>query len=354
MGHGAHGRSRRCRLQRTDALRYPGPLDRGLLLQALNLLAARHEALRTRLVPSGGSALQVVDPPDSGFPVAFEDLTGLPDAAEHFARTRMEVEGSPFRLGEQPMVRGCLVALEPEYHVLLLTAHHIIFDGWSRTLLLRELGLVYTALRHGQDASLPELTWQYSDYTRWQWDWMSGEEPTAHAEYWASTLTGAPAVLSLPTDRPRPPEQAFEGDRVPVIVEEDLTEALRALAADNGVSLYATVLTGWTLLLSLLSGQDDIVVGAPTSNRRRGDVEGLIGFFVNTLALRTDLSGSPSVSDVLAQVNQRIRDALKHVDLPFERVVEVVNPREAPRTRRCSRSCSPGSPPCGANWNSRI
>ncbi|MFE9725754.1 amino acid adenylation domain-containing protein [Streptomyces sp. NPDC005794] len=307
-----------------------GLLDRDLLIQALHLLAVRHEALRTRLVPSGGSALQVVDPPETGFPVTFEDLTGLPDAAERFARTRQEVEGTPFRLGEEPMVRGCLVALEPDHHVLLLTAHHIIFDGASRTLLLRELGLLYTALQQGQEASLPELTWQYSDYTRWQWDWMSGEEPAEHAAYWAATLAGAPAVLSLPTDRPRPPEQVFHGDRVSVTVDEDLTQALRDLAADNGVSLYATVLTGWTVLLSLLSSQDDIVVGAPTSNRRRGDVEGLIGLFVNTLALRTDLSGSPGVSDVLKQVNQRIRDALKHVDLPFERVVELVNPPRSP------------------------
>ena len=139
---------------------------------------------------------------------------------------------------------------------------------------------------------------------------MSGEEPAAHADYWVATLAGAPAVISLPTDRPRPPEQVFRGDRVPVAVDEDLTQALRDLAADNDVSLYATVLTGWSVLLSLLSGQDDIVVGAPTSNRRRGDVEGLIGFFVNTLALRADLSGSPSVSDALEQVNQRIREAL--------------------------------------------
>ncbi|MEV6760062.1 amino acid adenylation domain-containing protein [Streptomyces sp. NPDC051105] len=307
-----------------------GPLDRDLLLQALHLLAARHEALRTRLVPSGGSALQVVDPPETGFPVTFEDLTGLPDAAERFARTRQEVEGTPFRLGEEPMVRGCLVALEPDHHVLLLTAHHIVFDGWSRSLLLRELGLVYTALQQGQDASLPELTWQYSDYTRWQWDWMSGEEPAAHADYWAAALADAPAVLSLPTDRPRPPEQTFHGDRLPVTVGGDLTRALRVLAADNDVSLYATVLTGWSVLLSLLSGQDDIVVGAPTSNRRRGDVEGLIGFFVNTLALRADLSGSPSVRDVLKRVNQRIRDALTHVDLPFARVVELVNPPRSP------------------------
>ncbi|MGW2683083.1 non-ribosomal peptide synthetase [Streptomyces sp. NPDC001414] len=307
-----------------------GPLDRDLLIRALHLLAARHEALRTRLVPSGGTALQVVDPPDTPFPVTFEDLTGRADAAERFARIRRETEGTPFRLGAEPMVRGVLVALEPDHHVLILTAHHIIFDGWSRSLLLRELGLVHTALQRGQDAELPELTWQYSDYTRWQWDWMSGEEPDAHARYWASTLDGAPAVVPLPTDRPRPPEQDFRGDRVPVTVDEDLTRALRRLASDNDVSLYATVLTGWSVLLSLLSGQDDIVVGAPTSNRRRGDVEGLIGFFVNTLALRADLSGSPTVGDALKQVNQRIRDALRHVDLPFERVVEVVNPPRSP------------------------
>ncbi|MFJ4693353.1 amino acid adenylation domain-containing protein [Streptomyces sp. NPDC088766] len=307
-----------------------GPLDRDLLMKALHLLAARHEALRTRLVPSGGSALQVVDPPETSFPVAFEDLTGLPDAAERFTRIRSEVEGTPFRLGEEPMARGCLIALRPDHHVLILTVHHIIFDGWSRSLLLRELGQVYSALQQGQEVSLPELTWQYSDYTRWQWEWMSGDEPVSHGDYWTTALADTPAVISLPTDRPRPPEQDFHGDRLPVTVDEDLTRALRALASDNDVSLYATVLTGWSVLLSLLSGQDDVVVGAPTSNRRRGDVEGLIGFFVNTLALRADLSGSPSVKDVLKRVNQRVRDALRHVDLPFERVVELVNPPRSP------------------------
>ncbi|MET9907065.1 amino acid adenylation domain-containing protein [Streptomyces sp. NPDC006476] len=307
-----------------------GPLDRDLLIKALHLLAARHEALRTRLVPSEGSALQVVDPPDTGFPVTFEDLTELPDAAEQFTRIRLEVEGTPFRLGEEPMARGCLIALQPKHHVLILTAHHIIFDGWSRSLLLKELGLVYDALQRGQAVSLPELTWQYSDYTRWQWEWMSGDEPTSQADYWTAALADSPAVIALPTDRPRPPEQDFHGARLPVIVDEDLTRALRALSSDNDVSLYATVLTGWSVLLSLLSGQDDIVVGAPTSNRRRGDVEGLIGFFVNTLALRADLSGSPTVRDALKRVNERIRDALKHVDLPFERVVELVNPPRSP------------------------
>ncbi|MGW3973834.1 non-ribosomal peptide synthetase [Streptomyces ardesiacus] len=307
-----------------------GPLDRDLLIEALHLLTARHEALRTRLVPAEGSALQVVDPPDTGFPVTFEDLTGLPDRVERFTRLRAEVEGTPFRLGEEPMVRGCLIALEPHRHVLILVAHHIVFDGWSRSLLLRELGLVYSALQQGQDVSLPELTWQYSDYTRWQWEWMSGDEPVPHGDYWTTALRGAPAVLSLPTDRPRPPQQDFRGARVSLNVDEDLTRALRALASDNDVSLYATVLTGWSVLLSLLSGQDDIVVGAPTSNRRRGDVEGLIGFFVNTLALRADLSGPLRVKDALKRVNQRIREALQHVDLPFERVVELVNPPRSP------------------------
>ncbi|MBO4255183.1 amino acid adenylation domain-containing protein [Streptomyces griseorubiginosus] len=307
-----------------------GPLDRDLLIKALHLLAARHEALRTRLVPAEGSALQVVDPPDTGFPVTFEDLTELPDVAERLTRIRLEVEGTPFRLGEEPMARGCLIALRPTHHVLILTAHHIIFDGWSRSLLLKELGLVYDALQRGRAVSLPELTWQYSDYTRWQWQWMSGDEPTSQADYWTAALAGSPAVITLPTDRPRPPEQDFRGARLAVTVDEDLTLALRALSSDNDVSLYATVLTGWSVLLSLLSGQDDIVVGAPTSNRRRGDVEGLIGFFVNTLALRADLSGSPTVRDALKRVNERIRDALKNVDLPFERVVELVNPPRSP------------------------
>ncbi|MEV6942829.1 amino acid adenylation domain-containing protein [Streptomyces sp. NPDC051172] len=307
-----------------------GPLDRDLLIKALDLLAARHEALRTRLVPFEGSALQVVDPPDTGFPVTFEDLTDLPDRAERLARIRAKVEGAPFRLGEEPMVRGCLISLQPHHHVLVLTAHHLVFDGWSRSLLLRELGLVYSALQQGQEVSLPALTWQYSDYTRRQWEWMSTDEPLAHADYWTTALAGTPAVVSLPTDRPRPPEQDFRGARLPVTVDEGLTRALRALAADNDVSLYATVLTGWSVLLSLLSGQDDIVVGAPTSNRRRGDVEGLIGFFVNTVAVRADLSGSPGVRDALKRVNQRIRDALHHVDLPFERVVELVNPPRSP------------------------
>ncbi|WUW68295.1 amino acid adenylation domain-containing protein (plasmid) [Streptomyces sp. NBC_01455] len=307
-----------------------GPLDRDVLLRALHLLAARHEALRTRLVPSGGTALQVVDPPETGFPVTFEDLTGLADAARRFEKARREVEGTPFRLGEEPMVRGRLIALGRDRHVLLLTAHHIVFDGWSRSMLLRELGLAYSALQRDQDPALPELTWQYSDYTRWQWEWMAGDEPAAHAAYWTETLAGVPAVISLPTDRPRPPEQVFHGDRVPVTVGAELTRDLRDLAERTGVSLYATMLTGWSVLLSLLSGQDDVVVGAPTSNRRRGDVEGLIGFFVNTLALRTVLSGRPSVTEALEQVNQRIRSALTHVDLPFERVVELVNPPRSP------------------------
>ncbi|MFD1277752.1 condensation domain-containing protein [Streptomyces kaempferi] len=240
------------------------------------------------------------------------------------------MESTPFRLGEEPMVRGRLLALGPNRHVLLLMAHHIVFDGWSRSTLLRELGRVYAALQQGQDPALPELTWQYSDYSRWQWEWMSGDEPAAHAAYWTEALAGVPAVISLPTDRPRPPEQVFHGDRVPVTVDAELTQALRELAARTGVSLYATVLTGWSVLLSLLSGQDDIVVGAPTSNRRRGDVEGLIGFFVNTLALRADLSDRPSVTEALEQVNERIRSALTHVDLPFERVVELVNPPRSP------------------------
>ncbi|MFE1795380.1 amino acid adenylation domain-containing protein [Streptomyces sp. NPDC059517] len=307
-----------------------GPLDADLLVQALHLLAARHEALRTRLVPAEGSALQVVDPPETGFPVTVEDLRGLPDADERLAQAQRAVGSTPFRLGEEAMTRGRLVVLGEDHHVLLLTAHHLIFDGWSQSLLLRELSTMYAALHEGQEVSLPELRWQYSDYTRWQWDWMAGTESAAYAEYWTGALSGVPAVLPLPTDRTRPPEQDFRGGRAALVVDEDLTLALRALAEQHGVSLYATVLTGWSLLLSLLSGQDDIVIGTPTANRRQGDVGGLIGFLANTLAVRADLSGSPTVGEALKRVNRRLRDDLRHVDLPFERVVELVNPPRSP------------------------
>ncbi|MFE4373095.1 amino acid adenylation domain-containing protein [Streptomyces sp. NPDC056835] len=305
-----------------------GPLDRAALVRALDALVARHEALRTRFIPVAGEAYQRIDPPDTGFTLVVEDLTGHPDADAdaRLAARQLDESIAPFDLRRGPPARGRLLVLAAHHHVLLITVHHIVFDGWSRNIMLRELGLLYTALLRGEEPALPELTWQYSDYAREQREWMAGEEPAGQGAYWARTLADAPPLLELPTDRPRPAALDYRGGRVRVSLDKELTAALKALAQRHGTTLYSTLLTGWSLLLSRLTGQSDIVVGAPTANRRRGDVAGLMGFFVNTLALRVDLSGSPTGADLLGRVHGTLRGALDHVDLPFERVVELVNP----------------------------
>lgn len=303
-----------------------GPLDHGVLARALDALVTRHEALRTRLVPARGEVTQQIDPPQTGFRLVVDELTGRADAGERLAELQRQESLAPFDLSRGPLARGRLVVLGPEHRVLLLTVHHIMFDGWSRNVMLRELGLLHSALLRGEDADLPELTAQYSDYTRWQQGWVSGAESSAQAGYWAENLAGAPPLLELPTDRPRPAEQDYRGGRVPVLLDEELTAALRAVARRHGATLYSTILAGWSVVLSRLTGQTDVVVGAPTANRGRGDVAGLMGFFVNSLALRVDLSDSPTGVVLLKQVRATLRAALTHVDVPFERVVELLNP----------------------------
>ncbi|WP_370949420.1 amino acid adenylation domain-containing protein [Amycolatopsis sp. cg5] len=288
------------------AFRLRGPLDRARLASALDALVARHESLRTRIVDEDGEARQVIDAPDVGF--ALGNLGWQ----------------EPFDLSRGPLVRGRLVELSADDHELLIVVHHIVYDGWSKVLMLRELGELYAG------AELPPLTWQYADYAHWQREWMAGDEPDAQAAYWAEQLAGAPPLLEIPADRPRPAEQDYRGDRVSMVLGEDLVSKLRTLAAEHDATLYSTVLTCWFVLLSRVTTDDDIVVGVPAANRRRGDVAGLVGFFVNTLALRLDLSGSPSGAELVKRVTTVLRDGLARVDLPFERVVEVTNPPRSP------------------------
>ncbi|MFF3754731.1 amino acid adenylation domain-containing protein [Streptomyces sp. NPDC002018] len=306
--------------------RLRGPLDRATLVRALDALTARHETLRTRLVSEGGEPYQRIDPPDTGFALTVEDLTGCRDTDARLALRQREESSVPFDMSRAPLARGRLLILDTDHHILLLTVHHIVFDGRSRDLLLRDLGALYHAFLHREEPGLPPLAWQYSDYTRWQRQWMSGAEPAAQAAYWTTALADAPPLLELPTDRPRPAEQDFRGGRVRLSLDAGLTRALKDLARQQRVTLYSTILTGWSVVLSRLTGQSDIVVGVPTANRGRGDVSELVGFFVNTLAVRADLSGSPTGTEMLRRVRAALRGALDHVDLPFERVVELVNP----------------------------
>ncbi|MFD4575725.1 amino acid adenylation domain-containing protein [Streptomyces sp. NPDC058417] len=310
----------------TLAFTLTGPLDRRLLAAAFDVLTDRHETLRTRLVAEAGGVVQHIDPPGGGFPLAFEDLAGTPDGDARVAARQREEAGTAFDLEHGPLGRGRLLAVRPDRHVLLLTFHHSVYDGASLNVMMRELGPVYEALADGRAHPLPDLPAQYADHAHRQREAVLGGALAAQEEYWVRTLADAPTLLELPTDRPRPAEQSFDGGRVEFRLDADVTAALRVLARSCGATPFVVVLTGWALLLARLSGQEDIVVGTPVANRRGPEASGLIGFLVNSLPIRVDLSGSPTVAEAVTRVRAVVRDALAHQDLPFERVVERVNP----------------------------
>ncbi|HEX8242473.1 MAG TPA: condensation domain-containing protein, partial [Longimicrobium sp.] len=308
-------------------LRLRGELDRGALVRALDRIVARHEALRTTFAAADGEPVQRIAPAEeSPFHLVEHDLRADSEAGAKLQRVMAEEAGAPFDLARGPLIRGRLIRLGAEDHVLLVTMHHIVSDGWSMGVLTRELSALYTAFHAGEPDPLPPLPVQYADYAAWQRRWVEGEVLQAQADYWRKTLSGAPELLELPTDHPRPARQDFAGAAVGLVLDEALTAGLKALSQRHGATLFMTELAGWATVLSRLSGQDDVVVGTPTANRGRSEIEGLIGFFVNTLALRVDLSGAPSVAGVLAQVKARSLEAQQHQDIPFEQVVELVQP----------------------------
>ncbi|MDU6561180.1 MAG: condensation domain-containing protein, partial [Streptococcus vestibularis] len=289
-------------------------------------IVARHEALRTVFVQGDdGMPVQRIAAA-AGFALSDHDLCGAAEAAGELQRLVAVEATASFDLERGPLIRGRLVRLAADEHVLLLTMHHIVSDGWSMGVLTRELGALYRAFAHGEADPLPPLAIQYGDYAVWQRRWLSGEVLARRGAYWKEALSGAPALLELPWDRPRPAEQDHAGAVVPIRLDARLTEALKALSHRHGTTLYMTLLAGWAALLSRLSGQKDVVIGSPVANRGRAEIDGLIGFFVNTLAVRVDLSGPPSVSELLARVKAQTVAAQEHQDLPFEQVVELVQP----------------------------
>jgi amino acid adenylation domain-containing protein len=306
-----------------------GPLERDVLRRAFDVLAQRHEALRTRLVCIDGEVLQHIDPPETGFAFSVVDLMGQADGEARLEALRHEEITTAFDLSRGPLGRCRLVALDAEHHMLLLTMHHTVFDGRSLEVMLGELSVVYARLLRGeQDAlrSLPPLPLQYGNYARDQRVAINEGRFAAQENFWQESLTSAPPVLELATDRPRAPERDHLGGQVPIHLDGELTARLRSLARDNGATLFVVMLTAWFILLSRLTGQEDIVVGTPTANRRHSEVKGAIGFFVNSLALRADLSGDPTAQTAITRVRTALRAALKHQELPFERVVELVSP----------------------------
>ena len=298
-------------------LRLRGPLDRAALRGALDGLVARHEALRTTFATVDGEPVQRIAPA-SGFAFTERDLIG---ASETVIMALAEEEANAaFDLEVGPLIRGQLIRLGDEEHVLLITMHHIISDGWSMGVFVRDLTALYGR------KELPELAIQYADYAAWQRQWLSGDVLHEQSEYWKQALSDAPMLLELPTDRPRPERRDLGGARVDVAFDPDLTAGIQALSRRHGSTTFMTVLSAWGALMARLSGQEEVVVGTAVANRGRTEIEGLIGFFVNTLALRLDVSGSPTVSELLDRVKTHALEAQHRQDLPFEQVVELINP----------------------------
>jgi len=300
-----------------------GPLDRDALRRALDRILVRHEALRTTFERLDGRPVPRIAERETCRFQLLEQEVASPEELEQLAR---EEAGLPFDLERGPLVRGRLIREAEDRHTLLVTMHHIVADGWSRGILIRELSALVSAYTHGEPDPLPELPVQFADYALWQRQWLTAERLQGQAEHWRAALAGAPALLELPLDHPRPAKQDHAGGWVDFELEEGLRSALKELSRRHGTTLFMTLLAGWAILLSRLSGQEEVVIGVPTANRGQAEIKGLIGFFVNTLALRVDLSGSPTVAELLTRVKERVLVAQANQDLPFEQVVERVNP----------------------------
>ncbi|WP_334016879.1 condensation domain-containing protein, partial [Burkholderia gladioli] len=308
------------------ALRLQGRLDTAAWQRALDTLLDRHEALRSVFVAVQGQPQVRLLPVGTALPVTHHDLRDAPDAQQLLQAISAQEAHTPFDLEHGPLIRARLVRLSEDEHAFLLTQHHIVSDGWSFDVLFSELQALYRACLDGRPDPLAPLAIQYPDYAAWQRQWLTGERLQAQGEYWRQTLADAPTLLDLPTDHPRPAQQSFVGAHVPMRLDAELTQALRRLAQTHGATLFMTVMGAWAAVLARLSGQQDIVIGTPSANRNRQEVEPLIGFFVNTLALRLDLSGTPDAAALLARVRHAALAAQDHQDLPFEQIVEIVNP----------------------------
>ncbi|HLM46806.1 MAG TPA: condensation domain-containing protein, partial [Myxococcaceae bacterium] len=309
------------------AVKLEGSLDTAALERALSELVQRHESLRTTFRTEQGQPVQVIAPHGS-LPLQVVDVRSLP-SAEREAEVRKLTTGHallPFDLGRGPLLRALLVRQEEQSHVLLLTLHHIVSDGWSMGVLVREVAALYQAFSQGKPSPLPELSVQYADYSAWQRGWLQGEVLEQQLGWWRQQLADAPRALELPTDRPRPPVLTHHGATCRVQFPQPLSQGLKALAQREGATPFMVLLTAFQVLLSRYSGQEDISVGSPIAGRGRGEVEGLIGFFVNTLVLRTRLSAQQSFRELLARVRETTLGAYAHQDVPFEKLVEELQP----------------------------
>jgi len=307
--------------------RIEGALDPAALAGALAGVAGRHSVLRTTYTQDTEQPRQIVHPAtheiEMPIPLPCIDLAGLPAGLRDAAARRLLAADAvqPFDLETGPVLRARLVRLGELEHLFLFTVHHIAFDGWSTDILMRELAALYSA------SGLPSLPWQYADFAAWQRDHLPAEVLAEQLDFWRRALRGVPEVLELPADHPRPPVQSFRGATLSAALPAGLTAALRDLGRASGATLFMTLLAGFQAYLQRVTGRDDLLVGSPIAGRDRPEVEGLIGFFVNTLALRADLSGDPGFGELLGRTREVCLAAFAHQAVPFEALVEALRPQ---------------------------
>ena len=309
-------------------LRLSGELVEEALERSFAELVRRHESLRTRFGIQDGVPHQLIDQPRF-FELHRADLSHVADLEQREQQLREWMQREQlyrFDLFQGPLLRAVLVRLGVHEHALLLTIHHIVEDGWSLGVLARELSTLYAAYVRGQPSPLPELPVQYADYAIWQRQWLTGEVLQEQLQYWREQLLGAPPQLQLPTDRPRPAVESFKGAELKFELPATLSAALKELGRREGATLFMVSLAAYQILLSRWSGQQDIVVGSPIAGRRNREIEGLIGFFVNMLVLRTDVSAELTFRQLLERVKQVTLGAYAHQDLPFEALVKELRP----------------------------
>ena len=312
------------------SIRLTGALHAQALENSLNEIIRRHESLRTTFTSQNGEPVQVVHE-SSAISLTFTDLSSGDSASrnEQAVQLAKEEAGRPIDLENGPLMRGRLIRLGDHEHVLLLTLHHIVFDGWSRRVFARELSELYEAFRAGNPSPLPELRLQYADYVVWQRKKVGSKALENQLAYWKKQLAAAPANLNLPADHSRPAFQTFRGTALPVAFSRETYDGLSALASNCGATLFMLLLAGFQALLSRYSGDTDILVGTPIANRTRSETEEMIGLFANTLVLRGDLAGDPTVLELLRRTKQTALDAYANQDVPFEKLVEELNPERS-------------------------
>ena len=312
------------------SVRLEGPLDYRALTRTFNEIVRRHETLRTAFIAVAGQPVQVVNAALS-LPLPLVDLSALhgDERAAELQRLRRAEAERRFDLSCAPLLRVSLVRLTPNEHVALFTMHHIVSDGWSIGVLVREVAVLYQAYAAGKESPLPELPIQYADYAVWQRERLQGERLEQELSYWRQQLGGELSSLELPTDRARPAVQSYRGWHVQFALNEELTSGLRQLARREAATLFMTLLAAFQALLQRYSGQQEIVVGTPVAGREQPETEALIGFFVNPIVLRGDLSGNPTFTELLRRVREATLAAYAHQRVPFEKLVEELQPQRS-------------------------